>query len=245
MLPVPKDLNIVRDFEAEQELLDKSRKFLTREERTGVHMSDLIDPRLAYFKRINPAPLPDRLINTFIVGQLAHAIILAIKGDEQEYNALADQGTRLFQDIKYSPDFMDYNECPDEIKTTRSFYLPKAPYLPDDSTYHMYFEQLLGYMACEDKTEGRLTVLYLNSKDDKGKTAPSFYIWKITTTPKILERYREILLRTKEVLEKALETKDHTILPNCRAWKCRECEYWNNCQPEGRYGLPEKEWADR
>ena len=242
MLPLPKNLKIDRDHDEEKDLLAKARAYLEASNRTGIHASDLIDPRIAYFRKITKAPIPDRLINMFMVGQIAHAIIEVIKGATGDYTK-PDSGTKLWSDalnnpeleLHYSPDFFNFKGEPDEIKTTRSFYLPKAPYLPDDDTYHMYFEQLLTYMAVEDKTTGRLSMLYLNSKDETGKTAPQFFVWKIETTHEALAAYRKIISREMKRLQKALDTKDHTVLPLCRAWKCRDCEFWGSCKPDGRF----------
>jgi hypothetical protein len=244
LIPLPKNLAVDRDHEEEKDLLAKAKAYLEQSDRTGIHATDLLDPRIAFFKKQNPSGVPDRLVNVFIVGQIAHAIIEVIKGSSGDYTK-PDAGTRLFDELHYSPDFLNYKGEPDEIKTTRSFYLPKVAYLPDDDTYHMYLEQLLIYMAAEDKTVGRLTLLYLNSKDETGRTAPQFYVWKIETTPEALEALRGVIKKTMGQLNVAIEKKDHNLLPLCRAWKCRGCEYWEECKPEGRYGVPEKEWLPR
>lgn len=242
-LPLPKGLIIDRDLEEEKDLIAKSRTYLEKSDRSGIHMSDLLDVRLAYFKHTHKSPIPDRLLNMFLIGQVAHSIIEVVKGSEDA--GKSDAGTRLFEGIQYSPDFFNEKGEPDEIKTTRSFYPPKAAYLPDDDTFHMYLEQLLGYMAAEDKTVGRLTILYLNMKDETGKTNPTFYVWKVETTTDALAAMRGVLIKNRTRLETALETKDFSGLPLCRAWKCKDCEYFPECKPEGRFGVPEKEWLKR
>lgn len=245
MLPLPKGLNIDRDHDEERDLLAKARAYLERSERKGIHASDLIDERLAYWKRVDPQPLSDRLVNMFVVGQVAHAIIEVIKGAEGDYTK-SDSGTKHFEDIYYSPDFMNFHGEPDEIKTTRSFYLPRAPYLPDDDTFHMYFEQLMIYMAAEGKTTGRLTLLYLNAKGEDNRTMPQFFVWKVQTTEAALEAFRKVILARKTRLQTAIDAKDCSALPVCREWKCgeKECYYWNQCKPPGRYGLPRKQWSE-
>ena len=243
MLPLPKNLDISRDSEEEASLLAKAREYLERYDRKGLHLSDLIDPLLSYHKKKSGNKIPDRLVNMFLVGQVAHTIVEIIKGGEAGDYTKSDSGTKHSEDIYYSPDFMNFKGEPDEIKTTRSFYPPKVAYLPDDQTFHMYFEQLLGYMALEDKAVGRLTMLYLNMKDENHKTAPQFYVWKIETTPEALAAYRKVLLNTKATLATALESGDPSALPLCRKWKCRDCEFFNTtCQPIGRHGLAEKYW---
>jgi hypothetical protein len=252
MLPLPKGLVIDRDLEEEKDLLAKTREYLESSDRQGFHVSDLIDERIAYFRRVKGWGIPDRLLNMFIVGQVAHAIIEVVKGiTPGEYKAdgtdytKPDGGTRHNGEIYWSPDFVNYKGEPDEIKTTRSFYLPKAPYLPDDDTYHMYLEQLLSYMALEDKTTGRLTILYLNSKGEDGRTAPQFFVWKVTTSPEALSAVRLVLNRKLQALKDAIAAKNPYGLSLCRAWKCKDCEFWEDCKPEGRYGIDPKEWLPK
>ncbi len=245
MLPLPKGLDIERDLDEEKDLLLRARDYLERRERVGIHASDLIDERLAFWKKVDPRPLPDRLVNMFIVGMVAHAIIEVVKGAEGDYTK-SDGGTKYFEDIHYSPDFMNFKGEPDEIKTTRSFYLPKAAYLPDDSTFHRYLEQLMVYMAAEDKTTGRLTILYMNSKGEDNRTFPMFYVWKITTTPEALKAYRKLIVKKKDKLANAIEKKDCSELSLCRDFMCSDCEYWEQCKPSGRYEFgrkSKKEWT--
>lgn len=252
MLPLPKALQIERDYTEEQRLLDLARKHITREERTGIHMSDIMDSRLAYFKWLTKQPVPDRLINMFVVGQALHAILLCIKGGTEDYQRPPDSGTKHFGELQYSPDFLEMEDgSPNEIKTTRSFYLPDCAYLPDDKTYHMYLEQLVGYMASEDKLTGRLTLLYLNSKDkETNRTAPSIFVFKVTCTPEQLAAMRAVITKATELLAQAKEEKNHKVLPLCRPWKCNDCEFWDTlCKPEGRYEFgrgsktKEKQWT--
>lgn len=236
MLPLPKQLTIDRDYEEEKNLAKLAREHIERGDRTGIHMSDLIDMRLAYFKWLTQQPLPDRLINMFVVGQALHAVMLCIKGGTADYTRPPDAGTKHFEEIQYSPDFLEMADgSPNEIKTTRSFYLPKVAYLPDDKTYHMYLEQLVGYMACEDKLVGRLTLLYLNHKEDN-KTTPSIFVFKVTCSPEQLAAMRAVLTKAQNVLKDAKDRKDPSALPLCRSWKCNDCEFFQDlCKPEGRY----------
>jgi len=173
-LPLPKNLLIERDIEDEKELLLKARAYLEKgnEKRKGVHASDILNPRMSFWNGVTEAPLPDRLVNMFVVGQLAHAIIEVIYAGETDYLSHGmDDGTQHWKELQYSPDILEHKGGPVEIKTTRSFYEPKALYLPDDETFHAYIEQLMIYMAAEDKIKGRLTLLYLNMKVD-GRTEP-------------------------------------------------------------------------
>ncbi len=237
-LPLPKGLVIERDFAAEQELHDKARAYLDKgsEKRTGIHASDLISPRLTAWRRVSgDAGVPDHLVNMFVVGQLAHAIIEVIHAGDGTYLTHGmDDGTKIYKDLHYSPDILEYKGGPAEIKTTRSFYEPKAAYLPDDETFHAYFEQLMTYMAAENKVEGRLVMLYLNMKVD-GRTRPQFYIWSVKTSPEALAAFRRVLEQRMTQLSQALADKTPNILPLCRPFLCRDCEYWSKCAPPGRF----------
>jgi len=245
-LPLPKGLLIERDLDDEKELLAKARAFLEKgqDKRLGIHASDLMDPRMAAWKKLTGAGIPDRLINMFVVGMVAHAVIEVIFDGSTDYVSHGmDDGTQHYKELQYSPDILEHKGGPNEIKTTRSYYLPKAAYLPDDDTFHMYIEQLMTYMAAEDKTVGRLTALYLNSKGEDGRTVPNFYVWKIQTTPEALVAYRAMLEIKMKQLTKAIEDKNPNSLPLCRAWKCKDCEFFaNQCKPEGRYGVEPKLW---
>ena len=246
MLPLPNKLQIERDHEEELSLLKKARVYLESRDREGIHATDLLDPRLSFFKKTTGAPIPDRLLNVFLIGQVLHAIVQVVDAGSKDYTNPPEVGTKFFEDLAYTPDIMNLSGEPNELKTTRSFYLPKSPYLPDESTYHMYLEQLLVYMAAEDKISGRLTVLMLNHKED-GKTAPQIFVWKITTTPQALEALREVIRKAKAALAKAVETKDHTPLPLCRTWKCLDCEFFQElCKPPGRFEFGQnkpKDWT--
>lgn len=247
-LPLPRNLDISRDFEDEKELLAKARAYLEKGDakRIGIHASDIMNPRLSFWKRLTGDGLPDRLVNMFIVGQLAHSIIEVIYAGEGDYTTKgSDSGTKIYKQLHYSPDILDHKGGPVEIKTTRSFYEPKQAYLPDDDTFHAYIEQLMIYMAAEDKTEGRLTLLYLNMKIN-GRTEPQFYVWKIKTSPEALAAYRTLVEKRMVQLEQAIESKDHTGLPLCRPYLCKDCSYWDRCKPLGRYEhgqKAEKEWT--
>lgn len=247
-LPLPKGLEIARDLEGERELLAKARAYLEEggAKREGIHASDIMNPRMALFKRMTGDGLPDRLVNMFVVGQLAHAIIEVIDAGHGDYRTKgSDSGTRLYKELRYSPDILDHKGGPAEIKTTRSFYEPKDTYLPNDDTYHAYIEQLMIYMAAEDKVEGRLILLYLNMKVN-GRTEPQFYIWTIKTTSQALAAYRLVIERRMAALTQAIETKDHTNLPLCRPFMCKDCVYWERCRPQGRYEhgqKAEKKWT--
>ena len=242
MLPVPESVEISRSPKSEQILLDRCRKWLEHDERKpGLHASDLLDPRMAYFKKKYPAPLPDRLVNMFIVGKFGHIIVLSAVDEVIGINLASDEGSEWSDDLQiwYSAD-KTINGIPRELKTTRSFFEAKT-----HKDLALYVEQLLIYMVARKSLVGQLWVLYMNLKDDEGKTAPAWRVFTVKVTQTDLEAYRLLLKHTARELNSALERNDPKELTLCRTFKCgkKNCEFWDQCKPEGRYGVPKTKWS--
>lgn len=241
MLQLPSDIKIERSPKSEQALLDKCRTWLEKDERKGgLHASDLMDPRMSYFKRKYPSALPDRLVNMFIVGKFGHIIVLSAVDGAKGINMESDEGSEWSDElgIWFSAD-KTLNGIPRELKTTRSFYEAKTY-----KELSLYVEQLAIYMVGKNSLKGQLWVLYMNLKDADGKTAPQWRAFTVTMTPDALAGYKAQLIETRKALEDAIKTDKFQVLPLCRRFKCgkKNCDYWEECQPEGRYGVPEKKW---
>lgn len=239
MLELPEDLEIERSETSEQVLIDRCRAWLEREERKpGLHASDLLDPRMAYYKRKYPVPLPDRLVNMFIVGKFGHIIILSAVDKVVGINMESDEGSVWSEDlgIWYSPD-KTIDGIPRELKTTRSFFEAKT-----QKDLEIYSKQLMIYQVAKESTRGQLWILYMNLKDEDGKTAPSWRVFTQSTTEQGLEAYRQNIKRTVKVLNHAIDTDDPSELPLCAQYKCGagNCDFWEQCRPEGRYPLKTK-----
>ena len=107
MLILPEGLSVTRSEKSEQVLTDKCRTWLGKSERKeGLHASDLLDPKQAYWKRKKPSELPDRLVNMFIVGLFGHAIVLSAVDGVEGISLASDAGSVWSGDlgIWYSPD---------------------------------------------------------------------------------------------------------------------------------------------
>jgi hypothetical protein len=237
MINIPDSVTIQRLKAREGELYQVGREWLEKDERSpGIHASGLLDPRLAYFNAKFPGPLPDRLVTMFMVGRVLHAFVLGSHAGSVDIGS-ADAGSRRCDlGFDYSPDaFLDGKVR--EVKTSRSFYEPKS--LEDVS---MYVEQLLVYMVATETTESELWVLFLNLKDESGKTSPAFRCYTVRISAEDLAALRVSLAATTTALQAALDapvkSEAFRSLDLCRAWKCgaRNCEYYDQCQPEGRYG---------
>jgi len=239
MLIIPDSVEITRSEKSEQVLTDRCRAWLEKDERKeGLHASDLLDPRMAYFKRKYPAPIPDRLVNMFIVGKMGHAVVLSAVDKVEGINLASDEGSVWdeYLGIWYSAD-KTINGIPRELKTTRSFFEAKT-----QADLALYLEQLLIYMVCRQSLVGQLWVLYMNLKDSDGKTSPQWRVFTVTITKEDLEAYKRQLKATADGLRAAIASDTFTELPLCRVFKCKDCEYFNECKPEGRYGVPKSKW---
>jgi hypothetical protein len=221
-------------------LVAKARAWIEGEERTpGLHASDFLDTRMAYWQRHIPKGISDKLVNIFLVGKVLHAIVLGGVGGSIDVHA-SDSGS-LHSDIlgiSYSPDAV-LDGIVRELKTSRSPFEPR-----DIKDLEMYLEQLLVYMVATETTTSQLWILYLNLRDETNRTSPGFRCYDFTISEQDLELTKRFLLENKAQLEKALETGDPSELPLCRRFKCGEknCQWWENCKPEGRYGISPKKW---
>ena len=237
MIPVPDSSKVVRNESAERMLGDKARGWIEGEERTpGLHASDLLDPMQAYWQVVDPQPFSDRQITMFLVGKVLHAFVLGAVAGTVDL-ATSDTGSS-YDDvvgISFSPDARLVDGKVAELKTSRGFYEPK-----DVKDISLYLEQLLVYMVATGTTESQLWVLYLNLRDQSGKTAPAFRCYDFTISPADLVATRTYLLEEKSRLAEALATRNPGALPLCRPFKCGagNCVWYPICKPKGRYGDP-------
>lgn len=242
MLILPESIDVKRNKKIEAKLIDKARDWIESEDRSpGIHASELLDPRLAYWRRKKPMVLPDRLVNTFLVGKVLHAFVIGVVEEKPIELKITDAGSRTCDElgIEWSPDFL-INGKVRELKTSRSFYPPKTV---DDIA--MYIEQALVYMAATDTLESQVWVLYLNLRDEEKRTSPEWRAYDITITKEDLKKIKSAVRKTRIMLQNTLETDEYRALPLCRDWLCSErmCEYWKVCKPEGRYN--NKDWGKK
>lgn len=242
-------MRIHRNKNLERQIMDRGREFLeSRERAEGIHASSLLQPRLHYFRTLKPMPLSDKEVGFFIAGRAHHEVILAVMKKAKEIGEKADEGSSEWKGIHYSPDYRLGFLA--EIKSSRRQHAP-----PDNDEealkeeYDNYLNQLAQYMAVEQQHRASLIIFYISMRhDDANKTTyPEIHCYDVTMTASELDTVRREMLAKKALLEKALKTKKHTILPLCPAWMCtrggikgpviQECKYYNDCKPEGRYPL--------
>lgn len=242
MIPLPDSLRLKRSTADERKLLAASRAWLEKDERKqGLHASDFLDLRQAFWKAVDPQPSSDRQIPIFLVGKILHGFVLgAMDGANVDLN-VTDEGSSWNEEIGfwYSPDW-DKGEIA-EFKSSRAFKEPR-----DATDIDNYIEQVLIYMVAKQRTSAKLWVLYLNLKDKQRRTSPEFRAYSITVSPEDLTKLGDYLRTAKQQLTDAIshygagDRESYRALPLCRDFKCGagRCEWWDKCQPEGRYGEP-------
>jgi hypothetical protein len=235
MVSLPKSLVVTRSRAKERVLNEQMRAWVEGAERApGVHASDILDPRLAYWRRKQPRPLPARLVWMFATGRILHELWYSARRGLR--HLVSDGGPRRSEDlgITFSPDDCEVIDGrPVEWKTTRSFYAPTT--LRD---LRVYVEQLLVYMAALDVRTGDLPVLYLNLRDpETRRTEPQVRVFELRVAQHDLDALKTEIRETARALQDALARGDHTALPLCREWKCGRdrCDYFDHCKPEGRW----------
>lgn len=219
-------MKIVESEKLKKELLVKAAAYLgkeTKKRAEGTHLTDLLYPRQAYFRSIDPKPLTEDQIGYFVAGHGHHGIIEAIIEDPR------------FREVEfYDKDLKTYTtldimtkDMVQEIKTSRAWTIKKDP-------NENYIDQIMGECAMTGKTKARLIVFYIcpgrNKKGDK-ETKPKFQVFEISFTKKELKDIREVLEERNKGLHLAKETGDHTKLPLCLEWMCRSCPWIEDCDP--------------
>jgi hypothetical protein len=218
-------VDIVRDESIEKEMYTKCKEMLSRP-RSGIHVSDLVSPRLAFLRNKYGSRISEEQAMYFIVGKAHHGLVQTIA--TRRTDEYVEKKTE-FEDVIGSIDYT-YKGHPVEFKSTRVW---NTDNVPDE-----HVEQLRKYCAMERDTTGYLVTLYLNVKteykDDSGNVkhryVPIIRVRVLTFTNAELEKEREDMKNNIAVLKEAYATGDASKLPKCAAWKCRDCLYKVECK---------------
>lgn len=217
----------------EVRLFLKTKEWLAREDKLrdpGIHASDLLDTRYAYWNKKLPKEPTERMVWFFSIGKILHMLVLSAFTGESE--GKTDSGSHRILDIAFSPDAHSEEGRPIELKTHRGLREPKDL---QDSFGH-YLEQLCIYLVLENRLEGELWVLFINLHDASGRTFPEPRCYKVMLTEEQFYGIEQQILAARDALSDALERSDPSGLKKCRDWKCGlNCVYWDSCKPEGRY----------
>jgi len=228
LIDLPAGLTVDRNEAVEARLVAEARIYVegggTRPK--GVHATDILDPLRAYWQTVDPRPLTDREVMLFFPGKMLHALVLGGESDE---------GARYSEELGlwWSPDKTEGGEIR-ELKTVRNFEEPKAV-----GDLRLHLEQLLVYMSASGTTAAQLWVLLLNLRDKQSsRTSPAFRVYDVSLPRAELDECRGVVAEYSRLLSCAIAQKSPAGLPLCREWKCgaRNCEWYNTCQPAGRFG---------
>lgn len=245
MLVLPR-LSIERAEWRECEVVDKIRQWIERENKNrsdGIHASHLLDIRYSYWELTEPPRIiPERQVFFFSVGKVLHALLLqAWNPEHNEFST--DSGTKTAEGIEFSPDLIRPDGAPIELKSNRAMREPDPERIQDEIS--SYIEQLVIYIILQRKREGELWILYLNMLDKTGRTYPTIRCYTITLSEAQYELVREEVLRSRDLLVRAIETRNPSGLPLCRSWRCSTtCSYWDTCRPPNRWpNTNKRKWS--
>ena len=180
--------------------------------RRRISVTDLTNPRKAYFQRTHPEVQPslDRK-QVMMAGTGFHDLFGHAVSREEYLEQLVEwEGVVGKIDI--------YKDVPTELKTTRGLDEGADPRVARTS----YVEQLAMYCGLADHSRGRL-VIY----DRGGAGTPPTLTVQDTEFPD-LPAIRAEIARRRDLLAVALEKKDAAGLPRC-SWSGRGCEFEAVC----------------
>jgi hypothetical protein len=229
---------LARVPDAEDKLYSALRTSFGQDERTGVHLSSLLNPRLTYFRKIDPRPLTDQEIGYFVGGRGHEDIISRLLGQDFELTAEEEiDGIHLRPDFVATTDRIIPKGAHAEFKTRRS-NLPKTDELAQ-TVFQSYRDQIRGYMALKHHHEMYLIVLSLlegKTKDPLSVSGPVLAVYRETMTDEELMDARDDLYQRKTLLEIGATR----VMPLCWEFMCvkwdkgtlkAKCPYYRQCKP--------------
>jgi hypothetical protein len=220
-------MRITRNADREAVIMTALRTSFT-ETRTGVHLSDLLSPRQAAFRRTMPMPLTASEVLYFLAGRGHEEVFARLAGVEVGASKvqvvripgfIAGEG-RLKHGISYRPDFR-WDTKPTEFKTRRSNLAEPGQ---ESRVYDHYLEQLLGYCCLDEVPYGHLIVFSLlegRSNDPLNPTHPEIAVYDVQFSPGEMQRMEaELQKRALGYLPALIDLRLVQNLPLCAAWLC-------------------------
>lgn len=230
---------------AADNLYQKLSDALEAEVRTGVHVSDLLQPLKAYWSKVDPRPPSRDEVGYWLAGKAHHFFLVqALTGiDDSQEASLVDP----VSGIHYSPDLV---ELKGEFKTTRWAIMPTTAKAVE-KVVSSYVPQCRAYAALMHSLEWNLYMFYLTALDLKTKRKiPRLKVYTLVFTEGELEDERVELAGRAASLENAVLTANPESLPLCSPFICYRmkgngrghkktiegvCKWWDVCKPKGRY----------
>jgi hypothetical protein len=201
-------MKIIRDRDLEGRLYTTIQDNWNNNERMGIHLSDLLVPRRAYYQKLFPKPAtPDEILYWLSGSAIETGLGRAL--------GVSHGATAEYEGVFYSPDF--FLEHLTELKSRRRYLAEEGK---EEAEYEHYLNQLKGYLAFTKKNVGNLVIISLAEKVDNWKTKPVLAGYRVEYTDEELDGIRYELLAVKEKLQIALENKDPKDLPLCPRWMC-------------------------
>lgn len=197
-----------------------------------LHISDILNPRLSYFRHKYVNVVSEDDASMFIPGQAFHLFLQDIMGSSNSEKKLEFDGVTGTAD--YCGAFLA------EIKTSRKYSIPDVP------APH-YLEQLRKYMSMDNKTEAKLIVIYFVAGRKWDGSKPStleIVCWDISCTQEELDQEKRIISERKIAIFESIKDDKFDRLPLCWDFMCfgeyqkkitKVCPYYNTCQPEDRH----------
>lgn len=171
-----------------------------------VSVTDLIDPRIAFFRGVQPAPVPPEVAARREAGRRAHERVgQALAAPEHREVRVALEGVHGRIDL--------LEEIPLELKWT--WRLPDPSHLFE--TRREYLEQLGMYCAILDTPVGRLLLL-----EDSDPSPSRIQLLEVAFPD--LPQVRSWMFSEAGKLRDALDSRDPGELRRC-GWFNRSCEY--------------------
>lgn len=210
-------MHIVRDASIEQWIHTETCNNWGKGERDGIHLSDLLAPRKAYFQKIDPKHPTFHEVCYWMSGNAVEDKFLGAigyeHGEQREWNG-----------ILYTPDM--FLSFPAELKSRRRGL---AKVGEEVDTYDHYLRQLRGYCAIVDSTQGWLLVLSLVEKQADHTTKPELAAYRIEFTQEELSVERTNLLVLRDKLLWTIQRNGlpdiYLSLPECPSWMCGRKTY--------------------
>jgi hypothetical protein len=231
---------IKRNIQIEDFILKSIQDKLFNNQRTGLHLSDLLSPKQAYWQKVKPIPPSKKEIIYWLSGKAHESVFLHVSNFQRVKS-------KEWNGIWYSPDASlnviltdkeTYNDLLIEMKTSRRGFLVRDGEEAD--RYKHYLKQLGFYCAIENRTDSGLFVWYLTMMDENKKnTDPDFFFYDVEFTLEELETMRQEMLVMKDKFILALSENNPSELPDCEEWMCYKEKrnmidkpYCNTCKKE-------------
>jgi len=186
------------------------------EERVGIHLTDLICPRLTFFRKSYDNRLTEKDVVFYLLGSGEGELIEQLVGDHSEIIVIENGVIHTLDAFV----FEDNTIVPVEVKTTRAER-------EDNVVRPHYLFQLGAYCSALKVSAGILVVVMLNV----GKVK----VYRVKFDEKELQNISGEVAKRKNLLLKALESGDPSIASSVLNdpdlnWKCMSCGFREMCK---------------